>query len=457
MAILGAFVVPHPPLIIKEIGKGEEIIVKKTIDSYHEIAKIVKELKPDTIIISSPHTILNYDSFSILGEQKLTGLFKRFGCSEVSFEEQNDIELVKEIISLSNNEVVESPKETKLDHGTMVPLYFIEQEYKDFQLVVIGLSGKSYYEHYKIGKIIQEAIENTNRRVVYIASGDLSHKQQEYGPYGFVEEGPIYDNRIMDILRNSRFNELLTFDEKLCRKASECGHRSFIMMAGALDGIEVKAEELSHENTTGVGYGIVTYQIIGKSNNRFFLKEYLINEKERIRKQRENADIYVKLAVETIYEYIKNQRVIECPKDLPKELIENKRGTFVTIYKMNRLRGCIGTILPSRENIAAEIIGNAISAATSDYRFSEVKEEELDYLEIHVDVLSPLQVVDSIEDLDVKKYGIVVKSGFKKGVLLPNLQSIETVEEQIEVAKEKGNISENENYTIERFEVIRHE
>jgi AMMECR1 domain-containing protein len=124
---------------------------------------------------------------------------------------------------------------------------------------------------------------------------------------------------------------------------------------------------------------------------------------------------------------------------------------------MNRLRGCIGTIKPTRENTALEIIGNAISAATTDFRFKEVTEEELDYLEIHVDVLFPLEKINSIEELDVKKYGIVVSSGFKKGVLLPNIDSIHTVEEQIRIAKEKGNISDNEDYSIERFGVIRHE
>ena len=456
MPILGAFVVPHPPLIVKEIGKGDENEVRKTVESYQTVAQKIKDLKPDTIIISSPHTEYYYDAFPVLKEEKLRGSFKRFGCSEVTFEEENDIELVEEIIKQSNR-VVKVDEDIELDHGTMVPLYFIRQEYQDFKIIVIGLSGLANYEHYKVGKAIQEATEKLNRRVVYIASGDLSHKQQEYGPYGFAEEGPIYDEKMMNILGTASFKELITFDEELCQKAADCGHRSFTIMAGVLDGIEVIPKILSHENITGVGYGVVTYEIVDKVEDRHFLEEYLKEEKERIKKQREQADDYVKLAVQTIYEYIQNKRVLECPKNLPDELITNRRGTFVTIYKMNRLRGCIGTIKPTRENTALEIIGNAISAATTDFRFEEVVEEELDYLEIHVDVLFPLEKINSIEELDVKKYGIVVSSGFKKGVLLPNIDSIHTVEEQIRIAKEKGNISDNEDYSIERFEVKRHE
>ena len=455
MPILGAYMVPHPPLIVDEIGKDQIKQIEKTLNSYKEVAKDIANLKPDTIIISSPHTYLYSDHFYIMPGNSVEGSFKRFGHSEVEFHETLDEELTKEIIRCSNNAnlpMYYSDEKQELDHGCMVPLYFIEKEYKDFNIIVLGLSGLSFLEHYRLGQRIKEAVENTNRNVVYIASGDLSHKLQPYGPYGFVEEGPIYDQRIMDIMGNARFKELLTFDRKICEKASECGHRSFIIMAGFLDQLELDTKMLSHEDITGVGYGICMYKPMSFNKERGFLDKVI----DEITENDMKKDPYVELARDTIKEYIIDGKVKNIKDVTNKELLNKKRGVFVTLYKYNELRGCIGTILPTEETVAEEIIRNAISSATSDPRFPKVEKEELDELEIHVDELSPLEDVISIDELDEKKYGIVVRSGFKKGVLLPDIESVNSVEEQISIALRKGFISKDEDYSIQKFTVTRH-
>ena len=460
MAILGSFIVPHPPMIIKEIGMGSEKQIENTIRSYKEIAKKIKELRPDTIIISSPHTKISFDSFTMLSTDTIQGNFRRFGHPEISFMEQNDLELVKEIERVTKQDSVQaiaSKEEIELDHGCMVPLSFIEEEYQDFKIIVIGLSGKSYVEHYMLGKRIQESVENLHRNVVYIASGDLSHKLQKYGPYGFIKEGPIYDEKVMKICQNKDFLNLITFDETLTRKASECGHRSFIMMAGFLDQYDVDVEFLSHEDITGVGYGILSYTNPRIDHTRNFLDIYLKLEKERIQKIRNNQDEYIRLAYQSIESYVKYQKKIEVPPYTSRELLDNRKGVFVTIYKWNRLRGCIGSIIPTNTNIAEEIISKAISSSTFDPRFHPITEDELDYLEIHVDILEPLEQIDSLDKLDVKKYGVVISSGFKRGVLLPNIETVETVEDQIRIAMEKGDITLEDDIIIERFEVTRHE
>ncbi len=240
MSIVGAFMVPHPPLIVPEVGKGGEQQIKKTSDAYKEVARQIKELKPDTIIISSPHSIMYADYIHISPGKNATGSFDTFGAPNVTFEETYDDKLVTEIEDICNEKSFPAgtfgEKNPELDHGTMVPLYFIEQEYKDFKLIRLGISNLPLVDHYRMGQIIKEAVEKLNRRVVYVASGDLSHKLQEYGPYGFIEEGPIYDKRIMDTCSNAKFNELLEYDEEFLDKAAECGHRSFVIMAGTLDG-----------------------------------------------------------------------------------------------------------------------------------------------------------------------------------------------------------------------------
>ena len=124
----------------------------------------------------------------------------------------------------------------------MVPLWFIRNRYPDGKIIRIGLSGLPLIDHYRLGMIIRDAVQNTGRRAVIVASGDLSHKLQDYGPYGFAPEGPEYDERIMDVMGRADFGELFDFDSSFCDKAAECGHRSFVIMAGAFDGMLVRAE-----------------------------------------------------------------------------------------------------------------------------------------------------------------------------------------------------------------------
>lgn len=432
MEILGAFMVPHPPLIVEEIG-GEKIEkIKKTRDSYIQIAKEIGKLKPDTIIVSSPHAPLYSDYFYLPAGDMAIGSFSNFGADNVKFNQKYDVSLIEEIerISRENNFPCGRVKSYEdLDHGTMVPLYFINKFLSNYNLVVVGLSGISLDANYEMGKIIFEAVNNLDRRVVYVASGDLSHKLQENGPYGYIEEGPIYDNRIMDVMSNAKFEELLEFDLDFLDKAAECGHRSFIMMSGFLSNINVISKCYSHEDVTGVGYGICSYYPI---------------------------DSYVALAKKAIDAYIKDKVVIDIPSDIPKELIDNQRAVFVSIHEYGDLRGCIGTIYPVTECVAQEIINNAISAATNDPRFSPITRGELDNLEINVDVLSIPEDIEDSSFLDPRKYGVIVSSGFKKGVLLPDLDGIDTVDEQLAIARRKANIGDDEIISLKRFEVIRH-
>ncbi len=165
---------------------------------------------------------------------------------------------------------------------------------------------------------------------------------------------------------------------------------------------------------------------------------------------------YVKLARETIENYIKQGKIITPPLDLPEEMINQKAGVFVSLKKIGDLRGCIGTFMPTQENIAREIIKNAISAAIDDPRFSPVNASELDDLTISVDVLTAPEEVKDISQLDPKKYGVIVSSGYKKGLLLPDLEGVDTVEYQIDIAKRKAGIYPGEKVKLYRFEVKRY-
>ncbi|MDD3171384.1 MAG: AmmeMemoRadiSam system protein A, partial [Bacilli bacterium] len=347
-------------------------------------------------------------------------------------------------------------KSGELDHGTMIPLYFINKYLKNFKVLRISLSGLSPTTHYQLGKCLAQAITEVDERVVIISSGDLSHKLRREGPYGFAKEGPIFDKEITEAMASGDFLKFLCFNEDFCTRAAECGLRSFIIMAGALDGKAVKADLLSYEGPYGVGYAVATYDIIGDDSNRHFDRIFLEEEEKRLIDIRNREDPYVSLARQSLEYYINNKKILKCPSNLIDDMIKKKAGVFVSIKKEGNLRGCVGTISPTRANIALEIIANAISAGINDYRFETVTKEELGKLVYSVDVLGKMELVNSLKELNVKRYGIIVRSQGRSGLLLPNLEGIDSIDDQVRIALQKARIHEDEKYQIERFEVIRH-
>lgn len=458
--ISGAFMVPHPPLIIPEIGRGEEQKIQNTIDAYHEAGRKIGQLRPQTIILLSPHQVMYADYFHISPGKCAEGDFGQFGAGRVKFKVSYDSDFTENLCALADAAGLPAgtlgERDRQLDHGTMVPLYFVNKYWKEYRLVRVGLSGLSLMAHYELGQLIRKTAEVLDKNVVIIASGDLSHRLKEDGPYGYRKEGPEYDRRIMEVMGRGDFGELLEFPENFCEKAGECGHRSFTIMAGALDRTRVIPQQLSYEGTFGVGYGICTYITCGQDLTRNFKDQYEEKERERIQKLRQQEDDYVQLARRTVEEYVRTGKKIQTPEEIPREMRDIRAGVFVSIKKEGRLRGCIGTIQAVQPSIAEEIIENAISAASRDPRFSAIEPEELKKLTISVDVLGDTEKIDSADKLDVKRYGVVVTKGRRRGLLLPNLEGVDTVEDQIAIAKQKAGIGEQESVELERFEVVRH-
>lgn len=461
MSVKGAVMVPHPPLIIPDVGQGREKKIQATIDAYHEAAKKIASWKPDTVVVLSPHSIMYADYFHISPGKGAVGSFGQFGASQVKIQVQYDIQFVDTLCREAEARDLPAgtlgERERRLDHATMIPLWFLNHYTTDYKVVRIGLSGLPFSMHYMLGQCIQKTAELCEKKIVVIGSGDLSHKLKADGPYGFQKEGPEYDKRIMEVMGSASFDQLFDFTEEFCEKAAECGHRSFLIMAGALDRMAVEARRLMYEGTFGVGYGICTYETKGRDPERDFLRQY----EEKIRRaavqRKASEDAYVRLARQTIETYVRTGRKISVPEGLPEELYEKQAGVFVSLKEEGKLRGCIGTIAPVRNNIAEEIIENAISASARDPRFRPVQPEELDKLVYSVDVLGETEEIASKEELDVKRYGVIVSKGRKRGLLLPNLEGIDSVEEQIAIAKQKAGIRESDQkIRLERFEVVRH-
>ncbi|MEZ0537643.1 AmmeMemoRadiSam system protein A [Caldicellulosiruptoraceae bacterium PP1] len=462
------YFLPHPPILIDKIGKGREKECQKTLDSFYKVAHEIKEIKPDTIIIISPHAPVFSDSFFVNNSKVISGNLSRLGYKDIKMTFYNNNEFVNKLTIIAHEQNIplafidDSLRhkygiDNNLDHGAIVPLYFLTQQYSNFSLVHLSYSLLDDLMLYRFGMLLRSISETLSQNILIIASGDLSHKLTLDGPYGYVEEGPLFDRTFVELIKERKFKEAFQIDKVLAEKAGECGFRSYKVLLGFFEGYKVYSEVYSYEGPFGVGYMVARFEDKKEKDISLF-KEIKYIKNSYMDNIRKNEDAYTKLARESLEYYIKHRRFLDTfPDYVTDEMLNKKAGVFVSIKKDGTLRGCIGTIEPFYENIAKEIIKNAVAAGTRDPRFYPVEEDELHNLEYHVDVLNKPEKVLSKDELDPKIYGVIVKSGYKKGLLLPDLEGIDTVEEQLRIACQKANIEYgSEDFEIERFTVERH-
>jgi AmmeMemoRadiSam system protein B/AmmeMemoRadiSam system protein A len=381
---------------------------------------VVSRIKPaDTYIILGPnHTGLGAP-FSIMTE----GIWET-PLGEVAV----DTDLAKNIVA--HSDVLKSDAAAHArEHSIEVQLPFIQYFKQDFKFVPIILSHASAEDYREIGKAIADSIRESGKQVIIVASGDMTH----YEPEKAAREK---DMRAIDAMLKLDAEELLSRVTRY--DISMCGYGSAAVLIYAARELGANEAELirytNSGETTGDKSSVVGYAgIIFKSH-------------------RESPQ--VKLARETVESYI-TKHVIPEPVDIPEEM-RGKAGVFVSIHAGEDLRGCIGTISPTKDNIAKEIINNAISSATRDPRFPPISKHELAGLNYNVDVLMPPEPVENEKDLDPKKYGVIVEAGWRRGLLLPDLEGVKSVEHQIEICRAKAGIEYNEPVKLYRFEVKRY-
>ncbi|HHU12122.1 MAG TPA: AmmeMemoRadiSam system protein A [Clostridiaceae bacterium] len=468
--LLGTAILPHPAIIVPEIGKEEAKKAAATIDGARSVARRSAALKPDTFLVITPHGILFRDAISVLSETRLYGDFSRFGAPELNYRFENAPDLLRAIFKLNvkpdfpfldvDKDAARSYRESvSLDWGVLVPLYFLTKEVPDAAVLPLAYGLLDPLELADAGLRLRQAIEATDRRVVIVASGDLSHCLKNDGPYRFNKMGPIFDDAIVRLVRNADLDGIIAFDPDISEPAGECGLRSFQMMAGAMQNLPVKATVFSYEGPFGVGY-MTAWLDAGVEGDMSDLPESRSVSPGRA------ILALARARVEDLVQSRKTKDLSTLRDDLLaagqctaaewQAMLTLCAGCFVTLHKHGALRGCIGTIEPVRANLAAEIFDNARSAALRDPRFEPVRPAELADLTISVDVLGEPEKIKSPSELDVKRYGVIVSSGHYRGLLLPNLDGIDTVEEQIEIARQKAGIPRGMPYELSRFEVCRY-
>lgn len=256
MTLVGSLILPHPPVMVPSVG-GEEGLrpIEKTVQAMVEVGELVSEWKPDTVVIITPHGEVYPDRISIRMPEdgKLKGDLRQFG-SEDGLELESDNDFVEKILDAATDggvKVVAIP-EGGLDHGVLAPMYYIDKALEgNYKMVSMNISFGGYRTHYEFGEVLNKLFVQDERRILFVASGDLSHSLKKGAPCGFTKEGKEFDDRLVELLKEGKTEEILDFDPFWVDEAKECGLRSVCTALGVAGG---RFKVHSYEGPYGVGY-----------------------------------------------------------------------------------------------------------------------------------------------------------------------------------------------------------
>jgi aromatic ring-opening dioxygenase LigB subunit len=270
MGIKCAALLPHPPIIIDEIGGYELKKAQKTIEGFKKTAEEIAEFKDelDLIVFITPHGPVFRSKASLIIKEKLAGDFSDFGFPKLEFKEKSDINFSEKLLSnvkernlslqpLRKNDLNNYDINHELDHGIMVPLYYLKKVKIKLPILPLSIGFISYQELYKIGQEIARTAKELNYKIAVIASGDLSHRLKKGAPAGYNSDAHIFDDRLIQYFKDQDFKSILNFEPDLVEKAGECGLRPIVTMLGTLAGLDLEINVNSYEGPFGVGYATI--------------------------------------------------------------------------------------------------------------------------------------------------------------------------------------------------------
>jgi AmmeMemoRadiSam system protein B/AmmeMemoRadiSam system protein A len=338
-----------------------------------------------------------------------------------------DSELAQRILAGSEH-LQEDDQAHRFEHSIEVQIPFLQYFKQDIRIVPIIMAYADGATYQKAGQEIARAVKDLKREVVIIASSDMTHYEPQ-------ESAQRKDKKAIEAILELDEDELLRriseFDISMCGYAPTVALISAARKLGAVSAELVRYQ--TSGDTTGDYSAVVGYAGI------------LIKGMSPL----------ARLAKETVETYVREGRIPEPPEELTPEMKE-KAGVFVSIHKLGGLRGCIGTFEPREDNVAEEIIANAVSSASRDPRFPPIAPEELKDLDYSVDVLTAPEPVESQDQLDPKKYGCIVECDYRRGLLLPDLEGVDTADYQVSICRQKAGIAPDEPVKLYRFQVKRY-
>ena len=452
-AIVFSGIAPHPPIMVAEVGRESTAEVRASILAMGEFTRRIVASGAETVVLISPHAPLDPSAFVAYNTPQLYGDFANFRAAGTYVEFSLDEALLEAIcgVAAERDYEVIGLESFQLDHGTSVPLYFLERNGWSGSVVALGYSFLSNDQHFKFGECIRSAADTVGRPVAFIASGDLSHRLKPDAPAGYEPAAHHFDYEVVNAIRADAPKQIMEIDPELRRTAGECGYRSMLVALGAINRLPLACEVLSYEAPFGVGYLVAQLTNSSASKTR--------QDRENASTEREDPGLSAELpalarrAVET---FVRTGKPIDAPDKLS-ALLSGRAPCFVSIKTSSGdLRGCIGTVEPVKDNLARELIANAINAATRDPRFDPISTEELANLRYSVDVLGTPEPT-RLDELDPKVYGVIVEdeSERRRGLLLPDIPGVEDASQQVDIAARKAGIPLGTPLKLARFRVDR--
>ena len=472
MSWVWAALMPHPPILVPEVGRGRENEARETLKGLELLLESLRDRRPDALLVLSPHQPYVLGALFLNSAGRAAGTLALFGAPSVTIGLTCPRELRRaaaDRLSALGVRIREGSRpDLTSDQGTLVPLYFLRQAW--------GQDGESLPENLPptllaspIGLTPGEAFSLGERLALFddglrwglLASGDLSHRLTPDAPAGYSPEGRVFDAAVLEALRSADAGPLISLSPETLKAAGECGLRSVMTMLGLAGALRGAIQVFSYEGPFGVGYCNALWEPSDTGASHGGVShEGAAHGEATVGKVPEDPPC-VRLARKTVTRLLEGRPLPgsgteAAPSELWSGLLMERRACFVSIKaRSGALRGCIGTLAPSQRSLDREIITNAVSAATRDPRFPPMTCEELPGVLFSVDVLSDPEPVTDLADLDPREWGVIISKGGRCGVLLPDLEGVDTVEDQLAIALRKAGIADLRGASVERFRVDR--
>jgi AmmeMemoRadiSam system protein A/AmmeMemoRadiSam system protein B len=410
-------------------------------------AQCVMSQHPETVVLISPHSPRQPRAFGFWTADPLQGSFAQFGTPQAAVSLPLDQPLIRAITAEAHARDLETwpIHDYPLDHGALVPLWFLAEAGWTGPTVVVGLNYPGDGGLIAFGEAIAAAAQKISRRIAVVASGDMSHRLTADAPCGFHPQAHQFDEAFIRLVRNGDYREIEKITPELRELAAEDAVDSTLIAASAVNWQTSGHQVLNYEGPFGVGYGVAIL-FAEKSGSSKTETAKTVGEIKDGAVLPSMARRSVETALSGSYEM--------APAPVG-EYLGAAHGVFVTIREHGgHLRGCVGTIGPVCPNLVAETWRNARLAALQDNRFPPVPAREMDGLRFEVSVLHEPEKIFSEAELDPRHYGVIVSaSDGRRGLLLPGIKEIKTVNEQLAIARQKGCIDVDEPVTMQRFQV----
>jgi protein-L-isoaspartate(D-aspartate) O-methyltransferase len=445
MPISRAVLMCHAPIVIPAIGRERAAQCARTTDAMRHAATRLVTGAPDVLVVISPHAPRDRARWGICAASSLAGDFARFGAPEVGARFAGAPAAAGALAHAAHaaNLATWSLPGDGLDHGSLVPLYFVHEAGWRGATLLIALPYPGTGSEAAMGRAVRNAAESRGERWAILASGDMSHRLLPDAPAGFHPRARDFDARFRDAVAAGDLRTACAVDEDLREIAAEDVVDSCAVAAGAVDFDATGHEVIAYEGPFGVGYLEAVLFDAGATDAD-------TAQRDRARAEAPPREL-LRVARDAIAAHLHGRTYRPPWLDEP---WSKSRGVFVTLRTSDgALRGCIGHIDPVHATLADEVASVAVSSAMRDTRFAPVRPDELDSLAIELSVLAPPEHVGDLAALDPERYGVIVSQGERRGVLLPAIEGVTDAHHQIRIAAQKDGIALDAPFDLERFEV----